>query len=52
MKTVVYCEAIKQGGEDEWNFLWQQYKESNVGTEKNLILGALGCTRQIWLLTR
>ncbi|GLV42082.1 uncharacterized protein CBL_04959 [Carabus blaptoides fortunei] len=52
MRTVVYCEAIRQGGEDEWNFLWQQYRESNVGTEKNLILGALGCTRQIWLLTR
>nr|CAD7576941.1 unnamed protein product [Timema californicum] len=45
LKTVVYCNALRYGGEEEWNFLWNRYLTHNVNTEQVLILGALGCTR-------
>ncbi|XP_012148075.1 suppressor of ER stress-induced death [Megachile rotundata] len=52
LKTVVYCTAIRVGGQTEWNFAWQRYLETNVGSEKDLLLHALGCTRETWLLSR
>ncbi|XP_058791213.1 aminopeptidase N [Phymastichus coffea] len=52
LKSVVYCTAIRVGGPAEWEFTWQRYLESNVGSEKDLLLSALGCTRETWLLSR
>lgn len=52
MRNVVYCTAIRHGGEKQWNFLWEQYKKSNVASEKSTMLDALGCTRELWLLNR
>ena len=52
LKTVVYCTAIRVGGQVEWDFAWQMYLETNVGSEKDLLLHALGCTRETWLLSR
>lgn len=43
---------MKNGGEGEWEFLWKQFKKSNVATEKSIMLNALGSTREIWLLQR
>ncbi|PSN50099.1 hypothetical protein C0J52_04710, partial [Blattella germanica] len=40
------------GGEKEWNFIWERYLASNVGTEKNALLDTLSCTRERWLLSR
>lgn len=52
LRSVVYCTSMRLGGEKEWNFLWKRYAASNVGTEKVMILGSLGCSREIWLLQR
>lgn len=52
LTSVVYCTALKYGGENEWNFLWNKFEHSNVATEKNNLLSVLGCTREIWLLSR
>ena len=52
LKSVVYCTAIRVGGQSEWEFAWQRYLASNVGSEKDLLLAALGCTRETWLLSR
>lgn len=52
LRSVVYCSAIRSGNEKEWNFLWKRYGKSNVGTERTMILSALGCSREIWLLMR
>lgn len=51
-RSVVYCTAIRHGSDKEWRFLWERYTKSNVGTERSMILGSLGCTREIWLLQR
>lgn len=52
LRSVVYCTAIRLGGEKEWNFLWQQYVSSNSDAEKIMILESLGCSRELWLLDR
>lgn len=52
MKRVVYCTAIRVGGQAEWDFAWQRYLNSNVGSEKDLLLGTLGCSREVWILSR
>ena len=52
LKRTVYCNAVSEGGEKEWDFGWERYKKSNVGSEKENILMALGCTSKIWLLNR
>ncbi|KAL6443877.1 hypothetical protein ACFW04_001721 [Cataglyphis niger] len=52
LKGVVYCTAIRMGGQIEWDFAWQRYRANNVGSEKDLLLQALGCTREPWLLNR
>ncbi|KAK3857882.1 hypothetical protein Pcinc_035893 [Petrolisthes cinctipes] len=52
LKSTVYCHAIAEGGEEEWSFAWHQYLESNVGTEKDNLLGALGCSKKPWILAR
>lgn len=51
-KEVVYCTAIKHGGVDAWKFAWKKYQSSNVGSEKEDLLEALGCSREPWLLNR
>ncbi|KAK6617705.1 hypothetical protein RUM44_005293 [Polyplax serrata] len=51
-RSHVYCTAVRYGGEKEWNFLWNRYLKSNVGNERSLILSALSCSREIWLLNR
>ncbi|XP_071631576.1 aminopeptidase N-like [Temnothorax longispinosus] len=52
LRSVVYCTAVRVGGQSEWEFIWQRYRGTNVGSEKNLLLNALACTREIWLLNQ
>ncbi|KAL0133266.1 hypothetical protein PUN28_000801 [Cardiocondyla obscurior] len=52
LRSIVYCTAIRMGGQSEWEFAWQRYLNANVGSEKNVILETLTCTREIWLLNR
>ncbi|XP_067615135.1 aminopeptidase N-like [Eurosta solidaginis] len=52
LRSVVYCTSIRHGNEDDWQFLWSRYKNSNVAAEKRTIISALGCSREIWILQR
>merc|ERR1711971_1023922 len=52
MKSTVYCQAIRNGDEQEWDFAWERYKASNVATEKRSLLGGLSCTKEVWLLNK
>jgi len=49
---VVYCNAIKHGDTEDWNFLWEHYKNTNIASEKSKVLSALGCSNEIWILSR
>ncbi|XP_043289822.1 uncharacterized protein [Venturia canescens] len=44
-RSAVYCEAIKHGLDDDWQFLFNEYKKSEFSSEKVIILRALGCSR-------
>lgn len=50
LTPVVYCSVVEHGSDAEWNFLWNKYKSSNTASEKEVILKALGCTKQTNLL--
>ncbi|XP_061389995.1 aminopeptidase N-like [Musca vetustissima] len=45
LRPTVYCTAIRHGDKDDWQFLWQRYRASNVATEKRTIIVSLGCSR-------
>nr|AAX39865.1 aminopeptidase N3 [Trichoplusia ni] len=40
----VYCNALRNGNQEDYNFLRTRFFQHNVYTEKILILGILGCT--------
>jgi aminopeptidase N len=52
LKYQTYCNAIADGGQEEWDFAWERYQNSNVASEKATILRALACTKEVWLLNR
>ncbi|KAK7075491.1 hypothetical protein SK128_020460 [Halocaridina rubra] len=52
LKSTVYCTAIADGGEVEWDFAWNQYLSSNVASERVVLLNAMGCSKEIWILQR
>ncbi|KAK6644232.1 hypothetical protein RUM43_000499 [Polyplax serrata] len=52
LKSIVYCTALKVGSEEDWNFAWERFKKANVASERDLLLEALGCTRDVAILSR
>jgi aminopeptidase N len=52
LKSLVYCTAIKYGGDAEWEFAWQRFVKTSISSEKELLLSAMGCSRETWILTR
>lgn len=48
----MYCTAIKYGTDDAWDFAWDRYMNANVSSEKELLLDALACSREPWILAR
>ncbi|KAL8559955.1 hypothetical protein ACOMHN_041426 [Nucella lapillus] len=52
LKTTVYCTAIRQGGLEEWDFAYGQYKTSDVAVEKVRLQTALSCSTHTWILSR
>ncbi|KAG7171432.1 Aminopeptidase N-like 3, partial [Homarus americanus] len=50
LKSTVFCYGVASGGEEEWNATWSKYLSSNVATEKEQLLKALGCSKHTWIL--
>ena len=44
-KLTIYCLGIKYGNKKVWNQLWQKFLNSSDQKEKNIILSALGCSK-------
>lgn len=45
VRSVVYCNGIRQGAEVEWEFLFAKYVASSSTAEKDTIVSALGCSK-------
>uniref|UniRef100_A0A1I8P6R0 Aminopeptidase N n=1 Tax=Stomoxys calcitrans TaxID=35570 RepID=A0A1I8P6R0_STOCA len=52
LRSIVYCTAIAYGTEGEWDFAYERFKKSSVSTEKEILLSALGCSREPWIISR
>ncbi|CAG2115119.1 unnamed protein product [Medioppia subpectinata] len=52
LRSIVYCTGIEFGSEQDWDFLWNQYLNTSVASEKDKLLRSLACTREPWLLSR
>ena len=52
LKTLVYGVGVAVGGEEEWNFLWNKYNETNDPYEKRLLLRSLAESTEPWILSR
>ncbi|KAK7075272.1 hypothetical protein SK128_014552 [Halocaridina rubra] len=48
----VYCTAVNQGAQVEWEFLWSQFHRTGKAHRKQAMGKALGCASQTWLLAR
>ncbi|XP_068202064.1 aminopeptidase N-like [Palaemon carinicauda] len=51
-KATVLCTGIAKGSLADWDALFAIYTKSNVATEKDQILQALGCSQDAWNLYR
>lgn len=52
LMEVIYCTAIREGNDREWNVAYKRYLSSNLPSEKNIILSSLGCTTKPSLLSK
>ena len=52
LRKQVYCTAVAQGGEKEWDFVWEKYMTNQIASEKKNLLLALPCTKHIWILNK
>ncbi|XP_016007055.1 aminopeptidase N [Rousettus aegyptiacus] len=52
LRSTVYCNAIAQGGEDEWNFAWGQFQNATLVNEADKLRTALACSKEVWILNR
>lgn len=52
LRKTVYCEAIADGDEKEWAFLFRRFGKSNNANEKTNIMRALACTGEVWILQK
>ncbi|KFM56852.1 Aminopeptidase N, partial [Stegodyphus mimosarum] len=52
LRSVVYCTAVRHGGEEAWNFVWERYKVAQIASEKDKFMYSLACAQEPWLLTR
>ncbi|KZS01782.1 putative Aminopeptidase N, partial [Daphnia magna] len=43
---------IRHGGEVEWDFAFQRFRDSNVASEKATLLSSLSCTQESWIIAR
>ncbi|KAL3203647.1 hypothetical protein MRX96_041835 [Rhipicephalus microplus] len=51
-RPLVFCQAIKHGNEEDFNFLWKHYELSANTQERVVLLKALSCTTDLKLLER
>jgi hypothetical protein len=48
----VYCTAVASGGDAEWNFIFEQYKEATRDVHQLSLLRALACSKSNFRLNK
>ncbi|XP_067138103.1 endoplasmic reticulum aminopeptidase 1-like [Centruroides vittatus] len=52
LRNVVYMVGVKFGTQEEWNFCWKKFQESQIPSEQRLLLNALASSNDIWQLSQ
>uniref|UniRef100_A0A8D1LYR7 Aminopeptidase n=1 Tax=Sus scrofa TaxID=9823 RepID=A0A8D1LYR7_PIG len=52
LRSTIYCNAIAQGGQDQWDFAWGQLQQAQLVNEADKLRSALACSNEVWLLNR
>ncbi|KAM8973866.1 aminopeptidase N-like isoform 2-T2 [Pelodytes ibericus] len=52
LRSTIYCSAVAQGGEAEWNFIWEKFAASDNAQESDKLRAALACSKEPWILNR
>uniref|UniRef100_A0A3Q3DTN2 Aminopeptidase n=1 Tax=Hippocampus comes TaxID=109280 RepID=A0A3Q3DTN2_HIPCM len=52
IRDVVYCTGVSLMDEDVWEFIWMKFHSSNAVSEKKILLEALTCSDDAFLLNR
>ncbi|XP_067653154.1 aminopeptidase N-like [Haliotis asinina] len=52
LRSTFYCTAVRHGGLEQWEFVYQKYLTEQTSSEKDRLRRALSCTREPWLLQR
>ena len=52
LRRPINCNAIRNGGEEEWDFAFDRYTKSNVAGEKDALLSSLTCSPHAWIQSK
>ncbi|KAK3544496.1 hypothetical protein QTP86_013294, partial [Hemibagrus guttatus] len=52
LRDVVYCTGVSLMDEDVWEFMWMKFRSSSAVSEKKVLLEALTCSDNTFLLHR
>ncbi|XP_043370808.1 aminopeptidase Q isoform X2 [Dermochelys coriacea] len=53
IKRTICCYGVAMGSDKEWDFAWKMYNHNNSKEiDKDIMLFAMSCTRESWLLYR
>ncbi|KAI7791926.1 putative thyrotropin-releasing hormone-degrading ectoenzyme [Triplophysa rosa] len=52
VRDIVYCTGVSLMDEDVWEFIWMKFHSSTAVSEKKILLEALTCSDNIYLLNR
>ncbi len=52
VRDIVYCTGVSLMDEDVWEFIWMKFHSSTAISEKRVLLEALTCSDNIFLLNR
>ncbi|KAK2581481.1 hypothetical protein KPH14_005147 [Odynerus spinipes] len=52
LKSFIYCIGIRTGNEEDWYTVWKKFLVTDLHSEQELLLSALGCSRNPILLNK
>jgi len=53
IRRTVCCYGVALGSDKEWNFAWEMYDHTDSTNEdKDILLAAMSCAKESWLLYR
>lgn len=52
LKSFVYCVGIRVGDDNDWHTVWNRFLRTDLHTEQELLLNALGCTKNPQLIDK